>query len=197
MQTCARWRRLMPTRSALAPITTVIGVCFAVPAAIGGEVPHEGRLADFLWRHQSVEWCPGAESNHRHCDFQSHALPTELPGHGNASAGRRVLRPCQGGDQAAFTTYLPRAGDRHPTPPEAPVPDTRRPATVPGPPPDTAACRTAGARGRSAGRRSGISMMHQPFESRLQLLSAIDGSDRSVTARPVRRTISDSATGSA
>jgi hypothetical protein len=24
--------------------------------------------------------CPGAESNHRHCDFQSHALPTELPG---------------------------------------------------------------------------------------------------------------------
>jgi hypothetical protein len=27
-----------------------------------------------------VLWCPGAESNHRHCDFQSHALPTELPG---------------------------------------------------------------------------------------------------------------------
>jgi hypothetical protein len=27
------------------------------------------------------EWCPGAGSNHRHCDFQSHALPTELPGH--------------------------------------------------------------------------------------------------------------------
>lgn len=27
-------------------------------------------------------WCPGAESNHRHCDFQSHALPTELPGRG-------------------------------------------------------------------------------------------------------------------
>ena len=26
------------------------------------------------------KWCPGAESNHRHCDFQSHALPTELPG---------------------------------------------------------------------------------------------------------------------
>ena len=25
-------------------------------------------------------WCPGADSNHRHCDFQSHALPTELPG---------------------------------------------------------------------------------------------------------------------
>ena len=25
-------------------------------------------------------WCPGAESNHRHTDFQSVALPTELPG---------------------------------------------------------------------------------------------------------------------
>src|SRR5664280_1583833 len=28
----------------------------------------------------NMNWCPGAESNHRHCDFQSHALPTELPG---------------------------------------------------------------------------------------------------------------------
>ena len=26
------------------------------------------------------EWCPGADSNHRHADFQSAALPTELPG---------------------------------------------------------------------------------------------------------------------
>ena len=28
----------------------------------------------------SRKWCPGTESNRRHCDFQSHALPTELPG---------------------------------------------------------------------------------------------------------------------
>ena len=27
------------------------------------------------------EWWPGAESNCRHADFQSAALPTELPGH--------------------------------------------------------------------------------------------------------------------
>ena len=27
------------------------------------------------------KWCPGADSNHRHEDFQSTALPTELPGH--------------------------------------------------------------------------------------------------------------------
>ena len=28
-----------------------------------------------------IEWWPGAELNHRHADFQSAALPTELPGH--------------------------------------------------------------------------------------------------------------------
>ena len=29
---------------------------------------------------RSERWCPGADSNHRHADFQSAALPTELPG---------------------------------------------------------------------------------------------------------------------
>ena len=28
-----------------------------------------------------IRWCPEAESNHRHEDFQSSALPTELSGH--------------------------------------------------------------------------------------------------------------------
>jgi hypothetical protein len=36
--------------------------------------------ADEKERGRRGQWCPGAESNHRHCDFQSHALPTELPG---------------------------------------------------------------------------------------------------------------------
>src|SRR3954467_14594865 len=35
--------------------------------------------------------CPGEESNHRHGDFQSPALPTELPGQG-ARAGASVYR---------------------------------------------------------------------------------------------------------
>src|SRR5436189_1582444 len=33
------------------------------------------------------EWCPGAGSNHRHRDFQSRALPTELPGHSRLNRG--------------------------------------------------------------------------------------------------------------
>jgi hypothetical protein len=31
-------------------------------------------------RRRRKRWCPGAELNHRHTDFQSVALPTELPG---------------------------------------------------------------------------------------------------------------------
>ena len=33
-------------------------------------------------------WCPGAELNHRHTDFQSVALPTELPGRSATGAYR-------------------------------------------------------------------------------------------------------------
>ena len=46
-----------------------------------------------------MRWCPGTESNCRHADFQSAALPTELPGHRGAARWRdRLLRgwlpPC-------------------------------------------------------------------------------------------------------
>ena len=30
---------------------------------------------------KGLEWCPEADLNHRHADFQSAALPTELSGH--------------------------------------------------------------------------------------------------------------------
>jgi hypothetical protein len=38
-------------------------------------------------------WCPGAESNHRHEDFQSSALPTELPGRFYSSCPLRAAKP--------------------------------------------------------------------------------------------------------
>ena len=35
------------------------------------------------YKYHIVNWCPGAESNHRHEDFQSTALPLSYPGTGN------------------------------------------------------------------------------------------------------------------
>src|SRR6185312_16656052 len=44
-------------------------------------VPFRSR-STFLthWFFREFRWCPGAELNHRHTDFQSVALPAELPG---------------------------------------------------------------------------------------------------------------------
>ena len=45
------------------------------------------KSADIGYKLLILKWCPGAESNHRHCDFQSHALPTELPGRTGDAGG--------------------------------------------------------------------------------------------------------------
>ena len=55
-----------------------LGLAFGVEARI-----LEGKLGPALRKSgPSRFWCRGAESNRRHCDFQSHALPTELPRRG-------------------------------------------------------------------------------------------------------------------
>ena len=45
-------------------------------------------------QYQEFEWCPGAESNHRHEDFQSTALPLSYPGWVNVvrSGERCIMR---------------------------------------------------------------------------------------------------------
>ena len=50
---------------------------------------HLGKVALYQLSYYRI-WCLGAESNHRHCDFQSHALPTELP---RRMAMRKGLEP--------------------------------------------------------------------------------------------------------
>ena len=63
-------------------------------AAIRGDRSGEGN--EEIPISNKILWCPGAESNHRHCDFQSHALPTELPGRFQPQAAwerRFIVRP--------------------------------------------------------------------------------------------------------
>src|SRR5690606_5258157 len=70
------------------------------------------------------EWCPGTESNRRHCDFQSHALPTELPGQVRgparmagsavgASAYGQGARPWQEGSVALGDVFRVSGRARH------------------------------------------------------------------------------------
>ena len=84
---------------------------------------------------RSEGWCPGAESNHRHCDFQSHALPTELPGH-PASPQVAARRSGCIGARPAPVQREPRtfkAFRRLPFPrPRRPAPHRRRRASAAG-----------------------------------------------------------------
>src|SRR5262249_39965573 len=61
----------------------------------------------------SLRWCPGAELNHRHRDFQSRALPTELP-------GRRTEPRDGGAGLSQKSRFLSSLGGRLGAP--APVP---------------------------------------------------------------------------
>jgi len=61
----------------------------AVRSTTKGVEPNSSSIARFGYKKASAKllilqrffkWCPEAESNHRHRDFQSLALPTELSG---------------------------------------------------------------------------------------------------------------------
>ena len=54
---------------------------------------HLGKVALYQMSY-TRKWCPGPESNQRHVDFQSVALPTELPRH---MATRKGLEPSTSG----------------------------------------------------------------------------------------------------
>src|SRR5919108_4079658 len=53
-------------------------------------------------------WCPGAESNHRHADFQSAALPTELPGLVSGEAETRDFEELDPAESAWVIAWLCR-----------------------------------------------------------------------------------------
>ena len=63
---------------------------------------HLGKVALYQMSYTRI-WCPGPESNQRHADFQSAALPTELPGqililkNQNNMATRKGLEPSTSG----------------------------------------------------------------------------------------------------
>jgi hypothetical protein len=93
-------------------------------AEVVAERDRSTRLSLQTTRKPLFLWWPGTELNRRHRDFQSPALPTELPG-----PGQRVIRPTHRSDVKAgpFTPGAAR------TPPVAPSPRRRR--TSPSAPP--------------------------------------------------------------
>ncbi len=54
------------------------------------------------------EWCPETDSNRRHCDFQSHALPTELSGQSGEPERGRLLALRVGPVQPGFGIFVGR-----------------------------------------------------------------------------------------
>ena len=57
---------------------------------------HLGKVALYRMSY-TRKWCPEPESNQRHTDFQSVALPTELSGHIKKVATRKGLEPSTSG----------------------------------------------------------------------------------------------------
>ena len=93
------------------------------------------------------EWCPGTGSNRRHRDFQSRALPTELPG--LRHSGRAAAKATRSLAVAPITVHPVRPR------PRARESDNLRRATSTGRDPCTRASRKARGLRRWASRRTG------------------------------------------
>ena len=67
---------------------------------------HLGKVA--LYQLSYYRWCLGAESNHRHCDFQSFALPTELQRHFGGNNRDRTYDPLLVRQMLSQLSYAPK-----------------------------------------------------------------------------------------
>src|SRR6266550_4359193 len=61
-------------------------------------------LSSVVGLQSGLSWCPGTELNRRHEDFQSSALPTELPGHEGQELRRGKITHERGGHSTAGRT---------------------------------------------------------------------------------------------
>ena len=69
-------------------VNTVVKVCYECATGINYTF-HE---VSVFQRYFYGKWCPETESNRRHEDFQSSALPTELSGHSAKVQKELILR---------------------------------------------------------------------------------------------------------
>ncbi len=92
--------RSSATLSRGVPVSALGGPRPKKTAASGGHFPND------------QSWCPGTESNCRHEDFQSTALPTELPRRTCPRAGAEYLAHLLGEEQApgALLVTIPCGG---------------------------------------------------------------------------------------
>ena len=71
-----------------ASLCTSLDVC-GTSSLLGAD--RHSRMCRRQWKAVDVcGWWPGSESNQRHADFQSAALPTELPGHPGKAGKARI-----------------------------------------------------------------------------------------------------------
>ncbi len=141
------------------------------------------------------KWCPGAELNHRHCDFQSHALPTELPGH----PGRR-RQPIQYATRPIKQRPVAIRAGPHPARRPGRGYDTGQSASARDQHRHSACCRTAGWPPPRACRRPDRSKNAWPYSCLSSMTHSVArsvGSACRIKGRPARRARSGNASASA